>query len=86
MSGQEPSTGKSSSEGSEDICSKDGEEYYVFNSDLAPGQGEPLASSEDGYNNGGGEDEDEDEDKDEEEKVILPCVSEQRFQVPSGNR
>ena len=68
MSENELSTGESSSEGSEDVCSSDGQDYYVFNGDFAPYQGEPLASSEDGDNNGGGEVEDEDEDG------ILPSV------------
>ena len=54
------STGESSSEGSEDVCSSDGEDYYVFNGDFAAYQGEPLASSEDGDNNGGDKVEDED--------------------------
>lgn len=54
MSENELSTGESSSEGSEDVCSSDGEDYYVFNGDFAPYQGEPLASSEDGDSNGGG--------------------------------
>ena len=61
MSENELSTGESSSEGSDDVCSSDGEDYYVFNGDFAPYQGEPLASSEDGDSNGGGIDE-EDED------------------------
>ena len=76
MSENKLSTGESSSEGSEDVCSSDGEDYYVFNGDFAPYQGEPLASSEDEDSNGGGEDEDED--------GILPSVLEQRFegQVP----
>ena len=79
MSENELSTGESSSEGSEDVCSSDGEDYYVFNGDFAPYQGEPLASSEDGDNNGGGEVEDED--------GILPSVLQQRFegQVPLEN-
>jgi len=42
MSENELSTGESSSEGSEDVCSSDGEDYYVFNGDFAPYQGEPL--------------------------------------------
>lgn len=50
MSENELSRGESSSEGSEDACSSDGEDYYG------------LASSEDGDNNGGGGDEEEDED------------------------
>ena len=81
MSENELSTGESSSEGSEDVCSSDGEDYYVFNGVFAPYQGEPLASSEDGDNNGGGEVEDEDEDG------ILPSVLQQRFegQVPLDN-
>ncbi|PFX14123.1 hypothetical protein AWC38_SpisGene21745 [Stylophora pistillata] len=62
MSENEPSTGESSSEGSKDVCSSSGEDYYVFNGDFAPYQGEPLASNEDGENTGGGEDEEEDED------------------------
>ena len=80
MSENEPSTGESSSEGSEDVCSSDGEDYYVFNGDFAPYQGEPLASSEDS-DNGGGEDEEEDKDG------ILPSVLEQRLegQVPLDN-
>ena len=80
MSENEPSTGESSSEGSEDVCSSDGEDYYVFNGDFAPYQGEPLASSEDS-DNGSGEDEEEDEDG------ILPSVLEQRLegQVPLDN-
>ena len=83
MSENELSAGESSSEGSEDVCSSDGEDYYVFNGDFAPYQGDPLASSEDGDNNGGSEDEDEDEDED----GILPSVLEQRFegQVPLDN-
>ena len=56
MSENEPSAAESSSEGSTDVCSSDGENYYVFNGDFAPYQSEPLASSEDGDNNGGGED------------------------------
>ena len=82
MSENEPSTGESSSEGNEDVCSSDGEDYYVFNDNFAPYQGEPLASSEDGHNNGGGEDEEEDKDG------ILPSVLEQSFegQVPLDNR
>ena len=78
MSENELSTDESTSEGSEDVCSSDGQDYYVFNVDFAPYQGEPLASSEDGENNGGGEDEEEDEDG------ILPSVLERRFegQVP----
>ena len=57
MSENEPSTAESSSEGSTDVCSSAGENYYyVFNGDFAPYQREPLASSEDGDNNGGGED------------------------------
>ena len=48
MSENEPSTAESSSEGSTDVCSSDGENYYVFNGDFAPYQSEPLASSEDG--------------------------------------
>lgn len=77
MSENELSTDESSSEGSEDVFSSDGEDYYVFNGDFAPYQGEPLASSEDGDSNGGGEDE-------EDEDGILPSVLEQRFegQVP----
>ena len=31
MSENEPSTAESSSEGSTDVCSSDGENYYVFN-------------------------------------------------------
>ena len=73
MSENELSTGESSSEGSEDVCSSDREDYYVFNGDIAPYQGEPLASSEDGDSNGGGEDE-------EDEDGILPSVLEQRFE------
>ena len=73
MSENELSTGESSSEGSEDVCSSDGEDYYVFNGDFAPYQGEPLASSEDGDSNGGGEDE-------EDEDGILLSVLEQRFE------
>jgi len=73
MSENELSTGESSSEGSEDVSSSDGEDYYVFNGDFAPYQGEPLASSEDGDSNGGGEDE-------EDEDGILPSVLEQRFE------
>lgn len=56
MSENEPSTAESSSEGSTDVCSSDGENYYVFNGNFAPYQSEPLASSEDCDNNGGGED------------------------------
>ena len=63
--------GESSSEGSEDICSSGGEDYYVFNGDFAPYQDEPLPSSGDGDNNGSGEDEEEDEDS------IFPSVLEQ---------
>ena len=79
MSERELSTDESSSEGSEDVCSSDGEDYYVFNGDFAPYQGEPLASSEDGDNNGGGEEEDED--------GILPSILEQSLegQVPLDN-
>ena len=73
MSENELSTGESSSEGSEDVCSSDREDYYVFNGDFAPYQGEPLASSEDGDSNGGGEDE-------EDEDGILLSVLEQRFE------
>ena len=73
MSENELSTGESSSEGSEDVCSSDGEYYYVFNGDFSPYQGEPLASSEDGDSNGGGVDK---EDKD----GIFPSVLEQRFE------
>ena len=73
MSENELSTGKSSSEGSED--------YYVFNGDFALYQVEPLASSEDGDDDGG-----EDEHEDEDEDGILPSVLE-RFegQVPLDN-
>ncbi|KAK2558892.1 hypothetical protein P5673_018509 [Acropora cervicornis] len=46
---------------SEDVCSSDGEDYFVFNGDFAPYKGKPLASSENGDNNGG-EDEGENED------------------------
>ena len=78
MSENELSRGKSSSEGSKDVSSSDAEDYYVFNGDFAPHQGEPLASSEDGDDDGG-----EDKDKD----GILPSVLEQRFegQVPLDN-
>ena len=48
MSENEPSAAESSSEGSTDVCSSDGENYYVFNCDFAPYQSKPLASSEDG--------------------------------------
>ncbi|PFX11092.1 hypothetical protein AWC38_SpisGene25436, partial [Stylophora pistillata] len=80
MSGNEPSTGEPSSERSEDVCSSDGEDYYVVNGDFAPYQGEPFASSEDGDNNGGSEEE-------EDEDGILPSALEQLFegQVPSDN-
>ena len=80
MSENELSTGESSSEGNEDVSSSDGEDYYVFNGDFAPYQGEPLASSEDSDNNGG-------EDEEEDEDGILPSVLEQRFegQVPLDN-
>ena len=61
MSEHETSTGESSSKDSKDVCSSDEEDYFVFNGDFAPYQGEPLASIEDGNNNGG-EDEGEDED------------------------
>ena len=73
MSENELSTGESSSEESEDVCSSDREDYYVFNGDFALYQGEPLASSEDGDSNGGGEDE-------EDEDGILPSALEQRFE------
>jgi len=74
MSENELSTAESSSEGSDDVCSSDGEDYYVFNGDFAPYQGEPLASSEDGDSNGGGGKDEEDEDG------ILLSVLEQRFE------
>ena len=61
MSENDSSTGESFSQGSEDVCSSDGEDYYVFIGDFAPYQGEPLASSEDGDNNGGAEDEEEED-------------------------
>ena len=70
MSENELSTDEYTSEGREDVCSSDGQDYYVFNGHFAPYQGEPLASSEDGENNGGGEDEEEDKDG------ILPSVLE----------
>ena len=60
MSESKLSRDESSSDGSKDVCSSDGEDYYVFNGNFVPYQGEPLASSEDGDNNGGGEDEEED--------------------------
>ena len=69
----EPSRGASSSKRSEDVCSRDLEDYSVFNGDCVPYQGEDLASYEDGDNNGGGEDEEEDDDD-----GILPSVLEQR--------
>ena len=79
MSQNELCTGESSSEGRKDVCSSDREDYYVFNGDFAPYQGEPLASRKDGDNNGGSEVEDED--------GILPSVLDQRFegQVPLDN-
>ena len=69
MSENELSTGEFSSEGSEDVCSSDWEDYYVFNGDFLPYQGEPLATSEDGDSNGGGVDE-------EDEDGIFPSVLE----------
>ena len=54
--------------------------YFVFNGDFAPYKGKPLASSENGHNNGG-------KDEGEDEDGILPSVLEQRYkgQVPLGN-
>ena len=80
MSEHEPETGESSFEGSQDVCSSDGEDYFVVNGDFAPYKGKPLASSENGDNNGG-------EDEGEDEDGILPSVLEQRFkgQVPLGD-
>ena len=40
MSEHESSTGESSSEGSQDLCSSDGEDYFVFNDDFVPYQDE----------------------------------------------
>ena len=40
MSEHEPSTGESSSEGSQDVCSSDGEVDFVFNGDFVPYQDE----------------------------------------------
>jgi len=73
MSENELSTGESSSEGNDAVCSSDGEDYYAFNGDFAPYQGEPLATSEDGDSNGGSKDE-------EDEDGILLSILEQRFE------
>jgi len=58
----EPSRGASSSKRSEDVCSRDLEDYCVFNGDFVPCQGEALASNEDGDKNGGDEEDEEDDD------------------------